>query len=144
MAVKKRWALVAFLPFVMFAAFFPVAFGGQPAKVDGEAIPVKSLVISEFKRGAGNRFGKLEYLGGLVMATKNGEMGAVSSIRILPDHASISSRSWTPAIGRSARSSATPMASCPASSDYKIYIDARARTAARARITRTIWTPRAW
>lgn len=85
MAVKKRWALAAFLPFVLFAAFFPAAFGGQPAKVEGEAIPVKSLVISEFKRGAGNRFGKLEYLGGLVMATKNGEMGAVSSIRILPD-----------------------------------------------------------
>jgi len=69
----------------MFAAFFPVAFGGQPAKVEGEAIPVKSLVIDEFKRGAGIRFGQLEYLGGLVMATKNGEMGAVSSIRILPD-----------------------------------------------------------
>lgn len=85
MAVKKRWALAAFLPFVLFAAFFPAAFGGQPAKVDGETIHVKSLVIDEFKRGAGNRFGELEYLGGLVMATKNGEMGAVSSIRILPD-----------------------------------------------------------
>ena len=85
MAVKKRWALAAFLPFVMFAAFFPAAFGGQPAKVEGEAISVKSLVIDQFKRGAGNRFGKLEYLGGLVMATKNGEMGATSSIRILPD-----------------------------------------------------------
>lgn len=85
MAVKKRWALVAFLPFAMFAAFFPVAFGGQPAKVEGQAIPVKSMVIDEFKRGAGTRFGQLEYLGGLVMATKNGELGAVSSIRILPD-----------------------------------------------------------
>jgi hypothetical protein len=84
-AVKKRWTLAAFLPFVLFAAFFPAAFGGQPAKDDGVAIPVKSLVIDEFKRGAGKRFGELEYLGGLVMATKNGEMGAVSSIRVLPD-----------------------------------------------------------
>lgn len=85
MAVKKRWSLVAFLPFVLFAFAFPVAFGSQPAK-DGEVLPVKSLVIPEFKRGAGTRFGSLEYLGGLVMATKNGEMGAVSSIRMLPDH----------------------------------------------------------
>ena len=84
MAVKKRWSLVAFLPFVAFAFAFPVAFGGQPAK-DGESIPVKALVIPEFKSGGGNRFGSLEYLGGLVMATKNGEMGAVSSIRMLPD-----------------------------------------------------------
>jgi hypothetical protein len=83
-AVKKRWSLVAFLPFVAFAFAFPVAFGSQPAK-DGEALPVKSLVIPEFKSGAGTRFGSLEYLGGLVMATKNGEMGAVSSIRMLPD-----------------------------------------------------------
>src|SRR5690606_26106535 len=84
-AAKKRWALASFLPFVLFAAFFPAAFGGQPARTDGEAIPVKSLVIDEFKRGAGTRFGQLEYLGGLVMATRNNEMGAVSSIRILPD-----------------------------------------------------------
>ena len=84
MAVKKRWSLSAFLPFVLFAMAFPVAFGGQPAK-DGQSIPVRSLVIPEFKRGAGSRFGSLEYLGGLVMATKNGEMGAVSSIRLLPD-----------------------------------------------------------
>src|SRR5690606_25203204 len=76
---------VAFLPFVLFAAFFPAAFGGQPARTDGEAIPVNSLVIEEFKRGAGTRFGQLEYLGGLVMATRNNEMGAISSIRILPD-----------------------------------------------------------
>lgn len=84
MAVKKRWSLVAFLPFVIFAMAFPVAFGGQPAK-DGEIIPVKSLVLTEFKSGAGRRFGKLEFVGGLVMATKNGEMGAISSIRLLPD-----------------------------------------------------------
>lgn len=84
MAVKKTWSLVAFLPFVLFAFAFPLAFGGQPAK-DGEILPVKSLVIPEFKRGAGDRFGSLDYLGGLVMATKNGEMGAVSSIRMLPD-----------------------------------------------------------
>lgn len=82
--MKKRWSLLAFLPFLLFAMAFPVAFGGQPAK-DGEPVPVRSLVIPEFKRGAGNRFGSLEYLGGLVMATRNGEMGAVSSIRLLPD-----------------------------------------------------------
>lgn len=83
-AVKKRWSLVAFLPFLAFALAFPVAFGGQPAK-DGVEIPVNALVIPEFKRGNGNRFGQLEYIGGLVMATKNGELGAVSSIRMLPD-----------------------------------------------------------
>ena len=82
--MKKGWSLVAFLPFVLFAIAFPVAFGGQPAQ-DGKPIAVNSLVIPEFKRGAGNRFGSLEYLGGLVMATKNGELGAVSSIRMLPD-----------------------------------------------------------
>lgn len=84
MAVEKRWSLIAFLPFLLFAMAFPVAFGGQPAK-DGVAIPVKSVVIDEFKRNAGMRYGDLEYLGGLVMATKNAEMGATSSIRILPD-----------------------------------------------------------
>lgn len=84
MAVKKRWSLVAFLPFAIFAMAFPMAFGGQPAK-DGAAIPVKALMIPEFKRNAGSRFGSLEYIGGLVMATKNGEMGAISSIRMLPD-----------------------------------------------------------
>lgn len=84
MAVKKRWSLVAFLPFLLFAMAFPVAFGGQPAK-DGVAIPVKSVFIPEFKRNGGTRYGQLEYLGGLVMATRNGEMGATSSIRILAD-----------------------------------------------------------
>ena len=84
MTVKKRWSLVAFLPFLLFAMAFPVAFGGQPAK-DGVAIPVKAMVIPEFKRGGGTRYGQLEYLGGLVMATKNGEMGATSSIRLLAD-----------------------------------------------------------
>ncbi len=84
MAAKKRWSLVAFLPFVLFAMAFPAAFGSQPAK-EGEKLPVRSMVISEFKTGAGDRFGQLQFLGGLVMATKNGEMGAVSSIRLLPD-----------------------------------------------------------
>jgi hypothetical protein len=83
-AIKKRWSLVAFLPFLLFAMAFPVAFGGQPAR-DGENLPVKVLAIPEFKRGEGPRFGKLDYVGGLVMATKNGEMGAMSSIRMLPD-----------------------------------------------------------
>ncbi|MBX9458257.1 MAG: esterase-like activity of phytase family protein [Rhizobium sp.] len=82
--MKKRWSLLAFLPFLLFALAFPVAFGGQPAK-DGVEIPVNSLVIPEFKRDAGSRFGSLDYVGGLVMATKNGELGAVSSIRMLPD-----------------------------------------------------------
>ncbi|MGV3551213.1 esterase-like activity of phytase family protein [Rhizobium sp.] len=80
--MKKRWSLVAFLPFALFAMAFPMAFGGQPAK-DGASIPVKSLVISEFKRGGGTRYGDLEFVGGLVMATKNAEMGAVSSIRLM-------------------------------------------------------------
>ncbi|MCB1446931.1 MAG: esterase-like activity of phytase family protein [Rhizobiaceae bacterium] len=84
MAVRKRWSLLAFVPFVLFAMAFPMAFGGQPAR-DGIAVPVRSLPLAEFKRGAGNRFGSLEYLGGLVMATRNGEMGAISSIRMLPD-----------------------------------------------------------
>ena len=84
MSVKLRWSLVAFLPFALFAMAFPLAFGGQPAK-DGVAIPVRSMTISEFKRGGGKRYGDLEFVGGLVMATKNAEMGAVSSIRLMPD-----------------------------------------------------------
>ncbi|MDB5522261.1 MAG: phytase-like protein [Rhizobium sp.] len=82
MASKRLLSLLAFLPFVAFGLAFPVAFGGQPAKVEGVAIPVVAMQIPEFKRGAGAVFGKLEYLSGLVLATKNGEMGAVSSIRL--------------------------------------------------------------
>ena len=120
MAAKKRWALAAFLPFALFAAFFPAAFGGQPAGTDGEAIPVKSLVIEEFKRGAGTRFGQLEYLGGLVMATKNNEMGAVSSIRILPDRkrfvSIMDTGHW--AVGEIERDAAGQLSGIR---DYKIY-----------------------
>lgn len=85
MRTRKIWSLVAFLPFLAFGIAFPVAFGGQPVKHQGQPIPVTAMQIPEFKRGAGRIFGKLEYIGGLAMATKNGEMGAVSSIR-LTDH----------------------------------------------------------
>lgn len=83
MASKKLLSLLAFLPFFAFGVAFPVAFGGQPAAFDGEVIPVKALQIPEFKSGGGNVYGKLEFLSGLVLATKNGEMGAVSSIRMI-------------------------------------------------------------
>ena len=82
LASKKVLALLAFLPFLAFGVAFPVAFGGQPAMVDGQQIPVKALQIPEFKRGAGKVYGKLEFVSGLVLATHNGEMGAVSSIRM--------------------------------------------------------------
>lgn len=85
MASKKALAVLAFLPFLAFGIAFPVAFGGQPAMADGQDIPVTAMQLAEFKRGAGNVFGKLEYLGGLVLASKNGEMGAVSSIRLTDD-----------------------------------------------------------
>lgn len=85
LASKKLWSLAAFLPFLAFGLTFPLAFGGQPVKVEGQPIPVTAMQIPEFKRGAGPVFGKLEYLSGLALATKNGEMGAVSSIRLL-DH----------------------------------------------------------
>ncbi|MDO6965485.1 esterase-like activity of phytase family protein [Rhizobium alvei] len=81
---RKAWALAAFLPFLVFGATYPVAFGYQAGK-DGVEIPVKSMVLDTFKQGAGPRFGKLEFLGGLVMATTGGELGAISSIRLLPD-----------------------------------------------------------
>lgn len=84
MTVKKRWSLVAFLPFLAMALAFPLAFGGQPA-VDGAVLAVKAIPIDEFKRGAGTRFGQLEFLGGLVLSTEKSEMGGVSSIRLLPD-----------------------------------------------------------
>jgi hypothetical protein len=80
---KRTLSLLAFLPFLAFGSAFPVAFGGQPGMDDGQEIAVKAMQIPEFKRGAGTVYGKLEYLGGLVLATKNGEMGAVSSIRFL-------------------------------------------------------------
>ena len=87
MASRKTKALLAFLPFALIAAAFPVAFASRAA--DGSApIPVDAVQISEFKSGAGNRFGQLEFLGGLVMASAKGELGAVSSIRMLPDHTS--------------------------------------------------------
>jgi hypothetical protein len=85
LATRKIWSLVAFLPFLAFGLAFPVAFGGQPAKVEGQPIAVIAMQIPEFKRGAGPVLGKLEYVGGLALATKNGEMGAVSSIRLF-DH----------------------------------------------------------
>ncbi|MBL0371507.1 esterase-like activity of phytase family protein [Rhizobium sp. KVB221] len=48
----------------------------------GETFVVNALKLGEFKRGAGPIFGKLGFLSGLVLATKGGEMGAVSSIRL--------------------------------------------------------------
>jgi hypothetical protein len=83
LASKRALAFLAFLPFVMFGFAFPIAFGGQPSKIDGQEIPVKAMEIPAFKDGEGPDFGKLEYVSGLVLATKNGEMGAVSSIRLL-------------------------------------------------------------
>jgi hypothetical protein len=83
LASRKIWSLIAFLPFVAFGFAYPVAFGGQPAGMDGKDIPVVAMQLPEFKRGEGLVFGKLEYLGGIVVATKKGEMGAVSSIRVL-------------------------------------------------------------
>ena len=80
LASKKIWSLVAFLPFVAFGITFPLAFGGQPAE-DGTTLSVSAMQIPEFKAGE-SHFGKLDYVGGLVLATKNGEMGAVSSIRL--------------------------------------------------------------
>jgi hypothetical protein len=80
---RKIWSIVAFLPFLVFGFTFPIAFGGQPVEIEGRPTPVIAMQIPEFKRGAGKIFGKLEYVGGLVLATKNGEMGAVSSIRLL-------------------------------------------------------------
>lgn len=80
---KKLWSLLAFLPFLAMGLSFPLAFGGQPAADQGATLPVSALQIPEFKRGAGKVFGKLEYVGGLAMSTKNGEMGAVSAIRLL-------------------------------------------------------------
>ena len=81
MASRKIWSLLAFVPFLALGLAFPAAFGGQPGAFDGQEIPVKAMQLPEFKQGAGKVFGKLEYVGGLVLATKNGEMGAVSSIR---------------------------------------------------------------
>lgn len=83
LASKKALALLAFLPFVAFGIAFPLAFGGQPAAFDGKPIAVMAMQIPQFKSGQGPVFGKLEYMGGIVLATKNGEMGAVSSIRLL-------------------------------------------------------------
>lgn len=82
MASRKILSAFAFLPFLVFGFAFPLAFGGQPARLDGKPIPVIAMRLPEFKSGEGPVFGKLEYLSGLVLATKNGEMGAVSSIRL--------------------------------------------------------------
>lgn len=120
MTDKKRWAFVAFMPFVLFAALYPVAFGGMPAEAAGTDIAVKSMVIDEFKRDAGTRFGELEFLGGLVMASKNGELGAVSSIRMLPDQKSFISIMDTGhwATGTIERDAAGKLSGI---ADYKIY-----------------------
>ncbi len=86
MTISKRLALLAFLPVVALAGIFPLAAGTQSKVVDGTVLPVRSLKIDAFKSGSQQRlFGKLEFVGGLVMATAGGEMGATSSIRILPD-----------------------------------------------------------
>lgn len=81
MASKKLLSLVAYLPFVVAGLGFPMAFGGRPADAGAE-LPVKAMAISEFRPGAGRLFGRLEFMGGLSLATPKGEMGAVSSIRL--------------------------------------------------------------
>lgn len=83
LASRKFWSLVAFLPFLACGLAFPIAFGGQPAAGDGTPIPVNALQLDAFKKGAGDTFGKLEFLSGVVLATKRGELGAISSIRVL-------------------------------------------------------------
>jgi hypothetical protein len=81
-ASRQIVSLAAYLPFVVLAFSFPLVFGGRPALAEGEVLPVKAMPVTEFQSGAGKVFGKLEFLGGLSMATPNGEMGAVSSIRV--------------------------------------------------------------
>lgn len=120
MAKNKALALLAFLPFVLAGALFPKAFGGQAAKVEGAILPVQAMQIPEFKHGAGKIFGKLEYLGGLTMATPHDEMGAVSSIRMLPDQAHFISVMDTGhwATGKIERDANGALSGI---SDYKIY-----------------------
>jgi hypothetical protein len=82
LASKKLLSLLAYLPFVIAGLGFPMAFGGRPAE-SGAVLPVKAMVISDFRPGAGKLFGRLEFMGGLSLATPKGEMGAVSSIRLI-------------------------------------------------------------
>jgi hypothetical protein len=81
LASHRGLSFLAYAPFVLALAIFPVAFGGVPA-TRSDPIPVNAMALDAFKPGAGPRFGDLEFLGGLVMATPKGEMGATSSIRI--------------------------------------------------------------
>lgn len=119
MASRKLLSLVAYLPFVIAGLGFPMAFGGRPAET-GAVLPVKAMVISDFRPGAGKLFGRLEFMGGLSLATPKGEMGAVSSIRLIDGGkrfiSVMDTGHWaTGAIDRDAKGALSGV------SDYRIY-----------------------
>ncbi len=103
-------------------------------------LPVKAMVISDFRPGAGKLFGRLEFMGGLSLATPKGEMGAVSSIRLVDGGkrfiSVMDTGHWaTGAIDRDAKGALSGV------SDYRIY-DMLGRNGRPA--TSSIWTPKAW
>jgi hypothetical protein len=64
----------------------PAAAVSLPAQ---ETVPVTSRQIENFKIGSDQRlFGKLEFIGGIEMSSSNALLGAISSIRFLPDRKS--------------------------------------------------------
>ena len=86
MSRSRRVSALAYVAVVAMAITFPVVAGRSASVVDGRVLAVQSRTIDTFSRsGDQTRFGKLEYVGGLVMATAGDEMGALSSIRFLPD-----------------------------------------------------------
>lgn len=83
---SKAASLSAFAVVLVATVLYPVFAAGITPVVDGATLPVKSVVLDRFSRlSEGNRFGKLEFMGGLVLSTAGQEMGAMSGIRFLPD-----------------------------------------------------------
>ena len=63
------------------ASLFPVPIGASTIDV-----PVSARLLSSFEVGTGaKRFGKLEFVGGMVMSAPEKLFGAISSIRFRPD-----------------------------------------------------------
>ena len=71
--------------FLFALALFSASASG-PIQISGDPLPVKVTPIERFENtGTSTRFGKLEFLGGLVVSSKERKFGGISGIEIEDD-----------------------------------------------------------